>query len=477
MKKRLFLVLALAIAICAIFAISVSADEVTPPTRTNLQVLAEDVVVFYDGNSCPSAYIFKDQTDIPNGSYGTSGISKVLDFSYANEKFGKTYAIADIKELDIPQGITTIGTNVAHSMSNLIKITFPDSVTSFGGTGFQNDSALEECVFEHTDENSGPTSLSGWMFAGCSSLKAISFPDSVTAIEGEGNFFDGCNNLTAVYLPKKLQKIESTKQKGLFNGPSKAYLVNEPFTTSDTAPAKPTVYYFPENLQTITGKPTFEGATGLNDVLVFGEKFTDASASSYLFKHVSSTIVFLGDMTAITTSNWGNTKIIFANPNDTSKTEGFTLYDNSKTTVFCASEADLSKHLRNPKADDVIEATCYSNRSEVTKCFCGTILTSGEIENTMIDHVYIDNFDCTKGNECKNFEHCNASLPAEALSHIEKRSVTFADGFAKAGLHSIWCDNEGCEALDNDITLGAMISHKRWIFHKRKWRSCRWLGC
>ncbi|MBE6624421.1 MAG: hypothetical protein E7622_02125 [Ruminococcaceae bacterium] len=308
MKKKLFLFVALIVAICAILAISVSADEVTPPTRTNLTVLAEDVVVFYDGNSCPSAYIFKDQTSIPNGSWGNPGLNQVLDFEYANQKFGKTYSIADIKELDIPQGITTIGSYVGHNLSTLKKISFPSSVTSLGDVGFENASGLEECVFEHTEKDAGPTTLGPWMFAGCSSLKAISLPDSVTTItNGEGNFFNSCSNLGAVYLPKNLQTINNSGKNALFYGLSKVYFVNEPFSTSDTAPAKPTVYYFPENLTTISGGPTFEGCSSLNSVLVFGEHFTDASltsdSGSYLFKNVSSTIVFLGDMTAINTTN------------------------------------------------------------------------------------------------------------------------------------------------------------------------------
>ncbi len=474
MKKKILLVLCLAIAICAIFAISVSADEITPPTRTNIQVLAEDVVVFHDGNSCPSAYIFKDQTNIPNGAWGNAGLKQVLDFEYANQKFGKTYSVDDIKELDIPQGITTIGSYVAHSMSTLKKISLPSSVTSLGATGFQGAKALEECVFEHTDENSGPTSLDGWMFEGCSSLKAISLPDSITTITGEGNIFSGCNNLTAVYLPKNLQTIDNPSRNGLFQYLSKVYLVNTPFTTSDTAPAKPSVYYFPANLRTISGKPTFENCTSLNDVLVFGSYFTDATMTNddgkWLFSGVSSTIVFLGDMIAINTADkWGSSKIIFANPADKSS-DDIATYTNARTTLFCASESDMSKHLESPKHSEIAPATCYSNKAGIVNCFCGREISRGEYEGTMLTtHNYVDDFDCTTPNYCENYGEgkCDQLVAQDADSHAEAHEVIFANGFTSAGVHNTYCSNSTCKALDAVENLNAMFTPNGYSYKEK----------
>ena len=331
MKKRLFLVLALALIACSLFALSVSAATVTTvdgevldvttypdaPAKSTFVNSTNDYVVFDDGFVCPSHYIFKDQATVDNGSYGNAGLNKVLDFSFLTEK-GKNYTINNIVEIDIPQGITTIGTQFGHSLTALKKITIPSSVTSLGGTGFQNASNLQEFVFEHTEKDS-LTTLSGWMFSGCSSLKAISFPDCLTTITGEGNFFNGCSSLGPVYLSKNIQILEKTgsNRNAVFQNLSKVYLVSEPFTTSDTAPAKPDIYYFPESLHTIHTN-TFESATSINSVLVFGTQITSASGS-YLFKNVTSTVVFLGDMTEINTKNWKTSKIIFANPNDKSR--------------------------------------------------------------------------------------------------------------------------------------------------------------
>ncbi|MBQ8738327.1 MAG: leucine-rich repeat protein [Clostridia bacterium] len=481
MKKRLFLVFALALIVCTLFALSTSAKTLTKldgetvevtiipnaPAKATFANSTDDYVIFDTGFACPSTYIFKDQATVSKGSYGNAGLKNALDFSFLTENgYYKdaenkvSYTIDNIVELDIPEGITTLGDQFAHSLSSVKKITFPHTVTSIGSTGFQNSAVLEEVVFEHTEADTEFTTLSGWMFAGCSKLKALSIPDCITTITGEGNFFNGCSSLGPVYLSKNIQILEKTgsNRYAVFQNLSKVYFVSEPFTTSDTAPAKPDIYYFPESLHTIHTN-TFEGATSINSVLVFGTQITSASGS-YLFKNVTSTVVFLGDMTEINTTNWKTSKIIFANANDKSSSD-FASYTNSRTTVFCASETDTSKHLASPKHSTIEPATCYSNEKGVTRCFCTKVLSEGETPNTMLTtHNYINDFDCTTPNLCENFGEgkCDKFLDAEALEHIEKHAVAYAEGFAKSGLHTVWCDNEGCKALDNEITLGAMIS-------------------
>ena len=77
----------------------------------------------------------------------------------------------------------------------------------------------------------------------------------------------------------------------------------------------------------------------------------------------------------------------------------------------------------------------------------------------LTEHNYIDDFNCITPNYCENFGEgkCDKFLDAEALEHIEKHAVAYADGFAKNGLHTIWCDNAGCKALDDEIALEAML--------------------
>ena len=454
MKKRLFLVIIMAIALCAMLALTASAAVTTyddAPARTNIQVLESDLIVFDDGFTTLSAYVVKDSTsfDWKQNAY---------DFSFINGKTGKTYTYDNIKELDIPQGVVSIATSAFASNKNIVRVSFPDSVTTLGGTIFEYCSNLQKCSFEH-NENSGLETIPNWFLAQCTSLTAVSFPDCVKYVTGNA-FIGGCTSLGAVYLPKNLISTEGAQNtNGTYGGCTNMYFVNEPFTY-DNIPAKPDVYYFPAGYKSITGE-AFDTCKNLNKVLVFqadGVTFDNA----WTFEGVQNgeggkpIIVFTGDVTSVNVGSWNVDKILFSNANDVdTTTAGVT---GSKTLVFCANESNISKHIASPKHSSIEEATCYSNEKVVTRCFCTKLLSEAETPNSMIDHEYIDNFDCTKGNQCKNFAHCNASLDAEALEHIEKHAVAYADGFAKSGLHTVWCDNEGCKALDNEITLGAMIS-------------------
>ena len=111
MKKKILLALAILSIFSCIFAISVSAVTIydDAPVRKNIEVRVDDVVVFDDGFSCPTAYVFKDQNSIANGKWGSPSIAGAFDFTYINGKTGKNYTFENVVELDFPQGLTTIG--------------------------------------------------------------------------------------------------------------------------------------------------------------------------------------------------------------------------------------------------------------------------------------------------------------------------------------------------------------------------------
>ena len=456
MKKRLFLVIIMAIALCAMLALTASAAVTTyddAPSRTNIQVLESDLIVFDDGFTTLSAYVVKDST-----SFGWK--QNAYDFSFINGKTGKTYTYDNIKEIDIPQGIVSIATSAFASNKNIVRVSFPDSVTTLGGTIFEYCSNLQKCSFEH-NENSELETIPNWFLAFCTSLTAVSFPDCVKYVTGNA-FLGGCTSLGAVYLPKNLISTEGGQNtNGTYGGCTNMYFVNEPFAY-DNIPAKPDVYYFPAGYKSITGE-AFDTCKNLNKVLVFqadGVTFDNA----WTFENVQNgeggkpIIVFTGDVTSVSVGSWNVDKILFSNANDVDTTTAGV--SGSKTLIFCANESDISKHIASPKHSSIEAATCYSNERGVTRCFCTKVLSEGEVPGTMLtEHNYIDDFDCTTPNYCENFGEgkCDKFLDAEALAHIEKHAVAYADGFAKNGLHTIWCDNADCKALDDEITLEAML--------------------
>lgn len=383
MKKKFLLAIAIATVLCCIFALGVSAvqiyDDFDVTSLQNIEYRSDDVVVFDDGFSCPSVYIFKDTKTIGKGEWSSpNGLKNALDFSYINSKVApKEYGFDDIDSIDIPQGVISMGQYACNSLKTIRAISIPDTLVSFGGTCFQNASGLEYCVMEHS-ESSTLTSLPGTMFSGAG-LKAFSMPDCITALDS-GKEFQNCKSLTAVYLSKNLTSIAGNN--ACFDYCEKMYFVNEPFvaTSESQIPAKPTVYYFPSTLTSLgSSAGTFRGAGSLNDVLVFGENLTAVLNRVTFQGSPANTIVFLGDMTdviAYETYYWGTQNLIFANPNDKSASDLNLSIKSGKNAYFCYGEG-TAKHIK--ELTTTKEATCTLPAMTADFCFCGQPVPDTEV--------------------------------------------------------------------------------------------------
>ena len=408
----------------------------------------------------PTYYIMEDASVYTEWGATTSYLS-YADLNAIGASCGnKSFSHANIIAIEIPDGVINLGSGLYWDGSSFEKnIELVDlstattlkkmNATMSGKNWWGGSTKLKEVRFPASLEN-----IETYTFYDCTALENIVIPkDSV--IKSIGRYsFSGCTSLGGVYLPKTLESLGA--ESGAFEGCKTMWLKNSPDETE-----KPSIYYFPETLNSLSGE-IFKSCANLNETLVFGSNLTTIP-DGWAFQGTGvKNMVFTADMTTVGYALVG-ANFYFANPADKS-TDDVTLtksWNNGSVSVnpfFCASESNLANHIENPRGKETIDATCYSLEKVTTKCFCTKLLSEAETPNSMIDHEYIDNFDCTKGNQCKNFAHCNASLDAEALEHIEKHAVAYADGFAKSGLHTVWCDNEGCKALDNEITLGAMIS-------------------
>ena len=392
MKRKIFLTALVSAMLVLLFALSVSA-EVTiyddAPAKVNVKVTTDDIVVFSDGFSCPTGYISSDVTSTNNGSAGSLVVRELFDFSYIREKTGKNYGFGDIVSIDIPQGVTYIGGYGLTYATNIKRISFPDTITGFGGYLLKGCTSLEECIFEH-DENDGLTNIGPEFFADCTSLKAISLPDCMTAfgwkVSYDGGYFKNCTSLRAIHLPKNLQNMYGgTDAMSVFGDLTNVYFVNEAFTY-DNIPSKPDVYYFPSGLATMTGTP-FKNCKNLNSVLVFGQSTTSITRS-WEFEGVEAgdgtkpSVVFLGDTTNINVAGWNVAAVYFANANDIDATTAGV--SGSATIYYCNAQGN-TKHLTEKSVD--MPASCEVNAAKVTSCFCG-YETREEVLGTAISHNY-----------------------------------------------------------------------------------------
>ena len=172
-------------------------------------------------------YAFEDCSSLTKTNY-TGDIA-----GWCNIKFGNIYANPiycshnfyindqEIKDLVIPNSVTSIGDYAFSYCTSLTSVTIPNSVTSIGRKAFSNTSltsitipnsvtSIEEGTFYHctsltsiTIPNS-VTSIGGYAFQYCSSLTSVTIPNSVTSI-GRNAFYD--TSLTSITIPNSVTSI------------------------------------------------------------------------------------------------------------------------------------------------------------------------------------------------------------------------------------------------------------------------------
>lgn len=155
-----------------------------------------------------------------------------------------------IKSVIIPNTITYIGKAAFWQCSNLLNVTFPDSVKEMGCnphpfamTAFQENAEnwtddvlyIGNHLLEAKDSISGKytikdgtVGITGYAFYNCSNLTGIIIPDSVVTI-GEWAF-NGCHNLANVSIGNGVTSIGS-EAFGTYQGAMKGIIIPDSVTT------------------------------------------------------------------------------------------------------------------------------------------------------------------------------------------------------------------------------------------------------
>ena len=113
------------------------------------------------------------------------------------------YAFSDCSSLTsvtIPNSVTYIGSEAFRGCSGLISITIPNSVTSIGGSAFLNCTGLTSLTIGNS-----VTTIGDYAFQYCSGLTSVTIPNSVTSI-GNGAF-EWCSGLTSLTIGNSVMSI------------------------------------------------------------------------------------------------------------------------------------------------------------------------------------------------------------------------------------------------------------------------------
>ena len=157
-------------------------------------------------------------TDIAKWCGISFGSSEANPLYYAHQLYLNGTLITN---LDIPEGVTSIGDSVFYNCSSLTSITIPDSVTSISKSAFEGCSRLiqkesgvwyvDKWVID-CDESSlyitlrnNTIGIGDDAFFDCSSLWGVTIPNSVTRI-GSGAF-GNCRSMGSITIPDSVTSI------------------------------------------------------------------------------------------------------------------------------------------------------------------------------------------------------------------------------------------------------------------------------
>lgn len=170
---------------------------------TALFILPASSAETVDGGACGDGLSWTLDSD---GTLTISGTGPMYDYPLTPS--GSAYNttapwagyFADIKTVEIEDGVTGIGGHAFYLCRELKSVTIPDSVRSIGEGAFCYCERLKEVKVPD-----GVQTVSDSAFAWCGSLERAELPDSLTGIGDSA--FAYCNSLTGITVPGSVKTI------------------------------------------------------------------------------------------------------------------------------------------------------------------------------------------------------------------------------------------------------------------------------
>lgn len=363
----------------------------------------------------------------------------------------KSYAFAycdSLEELIIPEGVTSIPSNMAHSTFALTTLVLPSTITSIGETAFRSSNLSNGIVIPE-----GCTTIVKNAFRGCSAV-TVTIPSTLTTV-GEYAFaenpalttvnskstiigsymFSSCTELQFVNLENTV-----TIENQAFNNPTLSKIEN--FVLPDTlesigsyvlprASIKELV--LPASLTSI-GDNAFKDCKSLEKVIVLGTKtgsnmFAGCSALNTLVLTERFTTFGSGCLANVSSTSF--TTYYTGTDYERIRTMGKSISDRfdsdkggtNKGTSYCSYADYLDGNYRSHK---------YMFIYDINLCVAAF---GGNHTAPM------DDGDCTTALNCK---YCETYVIREAKTHFAGERISYLS-FMEAGKHYIGCINEGCE--------------------------------
>ncbi len=108
-----------------------------------------------------------------------------------------------LKEINLQEGITHIGSNAFRDCTPLTTIIIPSSVTEIGSSAFRGCTSLQSITIPDSVTYIGESA-----FEGCSLLSSVKMPNTIKSIES--STFRGCTSLSSITIPDSVETIEAS---------------------------------------------------------------------------------------------------------------------------------------------------------------------------------------------------------------------------------------------------------------------------
>ena len=158
-----------------------------------------------------SYYVKQGSATLPNNliipanyNDGTNGLANVTYINGTSYSDGAFYYKTTLKNVELSNTITSIGSYAFNGCRGLTSITLPSSLTSIGDNAFSHCSGLTSIDLSGC---TSLTSIGNSAFSSCSGLISITLPSSLTGIGDSA--FSWCEKLASIVIPSSVTKIGS----------------------------------------------------------------------------------------------------------------------------------------------------------------------------------------------------------------------------------------------------------------------------